>query len=79
MGIGFFFLLLFVLAPLARALARRIERRDLPNPQLEGELRKALNEAEQRLADNETRIDALEDRVDFYEKLLANPERNNPR
>lgn len=75
----FVLLMLFVLAPIARAVARSIERRGLPaDTRIEGEMKKALQEAEQRLTENETRIAALEDRVDFYEKLLANPERKPP-
>jgi hypothetical protein len=32
-----------------------------------------LRATEQRLADTETRLATVEDRLDFYEKLLANP------
>ena len=78
MGIVFILMLVLVFAPIARAIARSIERRGVPDTRINDELRKALLEAEQRLADNETRIGALEDRVDFYEKLLANPERKPP-
>lgn len=66
----------FVGAPIGRAIARSIEQRGLPNTPDAGkqeELRKALQVAEQRLSDTETRLAALEDRVDFYEKLLSNP------
>jgi hypothetical protein len=78
MGIVFILMMIFVAAPIARAIARSIERRGLPDSGINEELRKALQQAEQRLADSETRIGALEDRVDFYEKLLANPERKPP-
>lgn len=74
MEFGFILLLIFVGAPIARALARRIERRDLPNTS-DQELRRALQQAEQRLSDSEARLGALEERVDFYERLLANPEK----
>jgi F0F1-type ATP synthase membrane subunit b/b' len=77
MEIGFLILLIFVLAPLARALARTIERRGLPNTRSEAEVKQALQQAEQRLTDSETRLAALEERVDFYERLLANPDRKN--
>lgn len=63
----------FLGAPIARAIARSIEHRGLPQPQADADLRKALQTAEQRLSESETRLAALEERVDFYEKLLANP------
>lgn len=66
----------FVGAPIGRAIARSIERRglpDAPDARQQEEVRKALQLAEQRLSDTESRLAALEDRVDFYEKLLANP------
>lgn len=70
-----FFGLLFVAAPIARAVARSIERgRPVAGP-ADDDVRKALQLAEQRLADSESRLAALEDRVDFYEKLLGNPDR----
>lgn len=70
-----FFGLLFVCAPIARAVARNIERgRALPAPVAE-EVTKSLQLAEQRLSDSEGRLSALEERVDFYEKLLANPQK----
>jgi hypothetical protein len=78
MGLVLILLMVLVLAPIARAVARSIERRGLPDTRVNEALRKALQEAEQRLGDSETRIAALEDRVDFYEKLLANPERKPP-
>jgi hypothetical protein len=68
--------MIFVGGPLARAIARSIERggvRPVQDGRVEGELRQALQVAEQRLSDSETRLAALEDRLDFYEKLLANP------
>jgi hypothetical protein len=68
--------MIFVGGPIARAIARSIERggvRPAQEPRVEGELRQALQVAEQRLSDSETRLAALEDRLDFYEKLLANP------
>jgi hypothetical protein len=73
-----FFGILFVAAPIARAIARSIERS--PTAPWKGgddeaeSLKKALQAAEQRLSDSETRLAALEERVDFYERLLANPE-----
>ena len=68
--------LIFVGGPIARAIARSIERggpRPGQAPGVESDLRQALQVAEQRLSDSETRLAALEDRLDFYEKLLANP------
>jgi hypothetical protein len=62
--------LLFVGVPIAEAVATRIKRGGGPD---QDELKKALRLAEQRLAASETRIAALEERVDFYEKLLAAP------
>jgi len=66
----------FVLAPIARAIARSIERGGLPrgpDSAQQDELRRALQLAEQRLSETESRLATLEDRVDFYEKLLSNP------
>jgi hypothetical protein len=77
MGLVWILLLIFVGAPIARAVAKNIERRGLPPTQDENELKRALQLAEQRLSEGETRIAALEDRLDFYEKLLANPEKPN--
>lgn len=66
--------IVFLGAPIARAIGRSIESRGSSPPGLpDPEMRKALQAAEQRLSDSETRIAALEERVDFYEKLLANP------
>ena len=73
MGLGFLILLIVVLAPLARSIGRAIERRSMPADRSDEELKKALQQAELRLSDSETRIAALEERVDFYERLLARP------
>ncbi len=62
--------LIFVGVPIAEAIAARIKKGGGPG---EEELKKALRHTEQRLAASETRISALEERVDFYEKLLAAP------
>lgn len=59
--------LFFMGVPIAEAIATRIKKGGEP---ADPELRKALQQAEQRLAAGETRIAALEERVDFYEKLL---------
>lgn len=68
------FAFIFMISPIARAIGRRIERQGITPPVGDdGQLRQALQVAEQRLADSETRLAALEERVDFYEKLLANP------
>jgi hypothetical protein len=67
--------LIFVAAPIARAIARQIERQGTRPPVADNpEVRQALQVAEQRLSDSEARLAALEERVDFYEKLLSNPE-----
>jgi hypothetical protein len=60
----------FIGVPIAEALAARIKK---TGPLDQGDLEKALRNAEQRLAANETRISTLEERVDFYEKLLEAP------
>jgi hypothetical protein len=75
MGLFLIIAIIFVGAPIARAIARSIERQGIHPPVGGGdvELKKALLQAEQRLSDSETRIAALEERVDFYEKLLAKP------
>lgn len=62
--------LFFMGVPIAEAIATRIKKGGTPVPP---DLDKALRNAEQRLAANETRISALEERVDFYEKLLEAP------
>ena len=59
--------LFFMGVPIAEAIATRIKKGGDP---ADPELKKALQQAEQRLAAGETRIAALEERVDFYEKLL---------
>jgi hypothetical protein len=60
----------FIGVPIAEALAARIKKN---GPIDSSDLEKALRNAEQRLAANETRISTLEERVDFYEKLLEAP------
>jgi hypothetical protein len=62
--------LFFMGVPIAEAIAARIKKGGDP---ADPEVRKALQNAEQRLAANETRIAALEERVDFYERLLQKP------
>jgi hypothetical protein len=77
MGMFLIIAIIFVGAPIARAIARSIER--APGsawtgfPKDDPEVKKALEAAEQRLSDSEARLAALEERVDFYEKLLRNP------
>ena len=61
---------IFIGVPIAEAIAARIKK---SGPVDQGELEKALRNAEQRLSAQETRIVALEERVDFYEKLLEAP------
>jgi hypothetical protein len=56
--------------PIAEAIAARIKKGGDP---ADPEVRKALQNAEQRLAASEARIAALEERVDFYERLLQKP------
>ena len=64
---------LFIGVPIAEAIATRIKKGGLPADQKQ--LEDLLRNAEQRLAANETRISALEERVDFYEKLLEAPKK----
>ena len=64
---------IFMGVPIAEAIAARIKKGTVELDS--GEVAKALKLAEQRLAASETRIAALEEKVDFYEKLLSNPER----
>lgn len=59
---------IFIGVPIAEAIATRIKK---GGPTSQGDLETALRNAEQRLAANETRIGALEERVDFYEKLIG--------
>ena len=70
--------LFFMGVPIAEAIAARIKKGGGPE---DPELKKALQNAEQRLAASETRLAALEERVDFYEKLIdakAYPRLNRP-
>jgi hypothetical protein len=62
--------LFFMGVPIAEAIAARIKK---GGPSDHKDLEKALRDAEQRLAANETRLATLEERVDFYEKLLEAP------
>ena len=75
MGVFPFIIALIVLGPIAKAIAERISRSDRSLPG-EAELRKALRESEQRQAETESRLAAVEEKLDFYEKLLANPNRS---
>lgn len=68
--------IIFVFGPVARSIARAIDR--VGHPAVGGgppssEVQKALAVAEQRLSESEARLAALEDRVDFYERLLQAP------
>jgi hypothetical protein len=69
----FIMILIFICAPLAKAFARSIEQRGATPSLPEAELRKALQSAEQRLSDNETRLAQVEEKLDFYEMLIAKP------
>lgn len=69
----FVLVLIFIGAPIAKAFARSIEQRGAPPSVTEAELRKALQSAEQRLSESESRIALVEEKLDFYEKLLARP------
>lgn len=69
MGFFYFIFAMAVIVPIAKAIAHRIAR-GTPDA---GELKRQLQSAEQRLHAAETRLLALEERVDFYEKLLAGP------
>jgi hypothetical protein len=75
MGVFLILALIFIGTPIAKAIAKNIEHRGLQPGPNESELKQALQLAEQRLNDSETRLAALEDRLDFYEKLLANPDK----
>jgi hypothetical protein len=70
-ALGFFAACAVVLYPLMRALARRLEGRQMgPDPALRSE----LGQLRHRLEDVEvlqTRVLELEERVDFTERLLA--------
>jgi predicted RNase H-like nuclease (RuvC/YqgF family) len=66
--------LFFMGVPIAEAIATRIKK---SGPLDQKSLETALRQAEQRLAANETRISALEERVDFYERLLEAPKKRD--
>ena len=72
MDLWTFILGVVILAPIAKAIGVRIQRGGAP-PQNVADLKKTLHVTEQRLAETEARLAAVEERVDFYEKLLANP------
>lgn len=67
-------LLIFIGAPIARAVAERISRDGLPSGGADPALRARLSETESRLMATEERLQSVEERLDFYERLLANPE-----
>lgn len=69
MEIFAFIAALVLLGPIAKAVAHRIAR-GAPDA---AELRKQLRATELRLNETELRLIAVEERVDFYEKLLAKP------
>lgn len=76
MGWVILLIVLFIGAPIAKAIARSIERGSMPPSIPEAELRRALQAAEQRLSDSETRLAAMEEKLDFYERLLTKPKEN---
>lgn len=63
--------MVFMGVPIAEAIASRIKKGG-GSPE-DKEVQKALKLTEQRLAASETRIAELEERVDFYERLLSAP------
>ncbi len=71
----FTFIIALVLGiPIAKAVASRIARggQGMPPDQVLG-LRKDVEAAEARALDAEKRVNELEDRVDFLERLLQAP------
>ncbi|HET9441417.1 MAG TPA: hypothetical protein VFO52_14670 [Longimicrobiales bacterium] len=68
--------LVFMGVPIAEAIASRIKKGGGSTD--DKEVQKALKLTEQRLAASETRIAQLEERVDFYEKLLSAPKDRPP-
>lgn len=78
MGVSFiivFFLVIFLGAPIARAIGHRIAREGEGVGETEAKaLRTRLEETEGRLISAEDRLAAMEERFQFYERLLADPE-----
>ncbi|HUH13034.1 MAG TPA: hypothetical protein VMK65_07985 [Longimicrobiales bacterium] len=70
----FIFLMIFIGAPIAKAVAERISRDGLPGEKPDPALRARLAETESRLLANEERLQDVEERLEFYERLLANPD-----
>lgn len=64
-----------VLGPLAKGVSQRIARSGSTPGVDTKQLEAALNASEQRHADAERRIGSMEERLDFYEKLLGEPDR----
>jgi hypothetical protein len=64
-----------VLSPIAKAVAARIARPGDASGAETKRLTGALHAAEQRIAESERRIGSMEERLDFYEKLLGEPDR----
>lgn len=64
--------------PIAKALAERLSREISAGPtRPDAELRRELEITQSLLADTQTRLAAMEQRLDFYEKLIE--ERRPPR
>lgn len=69
------FLLIFLGAPIARAIGQRIAREGEGLGAAEAQaLRARLEQTESRLSAAEDRLGSMEERFQFYERLLANPE-----
>lgn len=61
-----------IVSPIAKGYARRLAA-SAPTPEALRRLQSELEQAEQRIADTERRLQLAEDRLDFQEKLLSAP------
>ncbi len=74
MWLVWFFIVIVVLGPIAKGIGDRIAGSGDPSRKIVKLLRAELEAATQRLAGTEDRLAQVEEKLEFYERLLANPQ-----
>lgn len=74
MWLIWFFIVIVVLGPIAKGIGDRIAGSGALSGKTVKLLREELEAATQRLSTTEDRLGQVEEKLEFYERLLANPE-----
>lgn len=78
MWLVWFFIVVVVLGPIAKGIGNRIAGSGDVSGRTVKLLREELEAATQRLASTEDRLGQVEEKLEFYERLLANPDGLEP-